>query len=224
MKLKALILAVVLGVASPAPAAKVLITYTGTVSDAFDTSGEFGVPNSDLSGLPYKVVFKLSPKPGTFIYNDGVFGITSGSGATNPLTATLYINGLSHFFTQEGVASLTNGSGLGSEDRVLHLVRPSVDPGNGFIFQTIFSSDHDFVSSSDYAHSLNYSVQPGDTVDGMFGIRGKDGPTGGFLSPEMITITSFVPEPATWAMMIAGFGLMGVALRRRAAVSKVRLA
>ena len=28
-----------------------------------------------------------------------------------------------------------------------------------------------------------------------------------------------VPEPATWAMMIGGFGLVGVALRRRAAVT-----
>jgi len=223
MTLKALILAVVLSVASSAPAAKVLITYTGTVSDAFDTSGEFGVPNSDLSGLPYKAVFKLSPKPGTFIYNDGVFGITSGSGATNPLTATLYINGLSHFFTQEGVASLTNGSGLGSEDRVLHLVRLSIDPFNGFIFQTIFSSDHDFVASSDYAHSLNYSVQPGDGVDGMFGIKGKDGPTGGFLSPETVTITSFVPEPGAWAMMIAGFGLVGGMLRYKKSALKARV-
>lgn len=27
--------------------------------------------------------------------------------------------------------------------------------------------------------------------------------------------TSFIPEPASWAMMIAGFGLSGIALRRR---------
>jgi hypothetical protein len=27
----------------------------------------------------------------------------------------------------------------------------------------------------------------------------------------------FVPEPGTWALMIAGFGLAGAALRRRAA-------
>ena len=128
MTLKALILAAVLSLASSAPAAKVLITYTGTVSDAFDSSGEFGVPNSDLSGLPYKVVFKLSPKPGTFIYNDGVFAITSGSGATNPLTATLYINGLSHFFTQEGVASLTNGSGLGSFPLITTLFHQPIMP------------------------------------------------------------------------------------------------
>ncbi|QMW24505.1 PEPxxWA-CTERM sorting domain-containing protein [Sandaracinobacteroides saxicola] len=30
-------------------------------------------------------------------------------------------------------------------------------------------------------------------------------------------ITAGVPEPATWALFIAGFGLTGVALRRRPA-------
>lgn len=34
---------------------------------------------------------------------------------------------------------------------------------------------------------------------------------GGFMAPG-------VPEPQTWAMMIAGLGLMGVMLRRRRAV------
>ncbi len=31
------------------------------------------------------------------------------------------------------------------------------------------------------------------------------------------TLTSSVPEPASWAMMLVGFGALGVALRRRAA-------
>ncbi len=31
------------------------------------------------------------------------------------------------------------------------------------------------------------------------------------------TLTSAVPEPASWAMMLVGFGALGVALRRRAA-------
>ena len=29
-----------------------------------------------------------------------------------------------------------------------------------------------------------------------------------------------VPEPATWAMMILGFGLVGGAMRRRASISR----
>ena len=34
--------------------------------------------------------------------------------------------------------------------------------------------------------------------------------------------TGAVPEPATWAMMLAGFGLMGAAMRRRSAEARVR--
>jgi hypothetical protein len=57
----------------------------------------------------------------------------------------------------------------------------------------------------------------------MFGIKGKDGPTGGFLSPETVTITSFVPEPAAWAMMIAGFGLVGGMLRHKKSALQLRV-
>ena len=32
---------------------------------------------------------------------------------------------------------------------------------------------------------------------------------------KAITVTSAVPEPATWAMMLVGFGLAGASLRRR---------
>ena len=34
-----------------------------------------------------------------------------------------------------------------------------------------------------------------------------------------VTFTSNVPEPASWAMMIAGFGLVGASLRRRQALA-----
>lgn len=37
-------------------------------------------------------------------------------------------------------------------------------------------------------------------------------------------MTGAVPEPATWAMMLAGFGLMGAGMRRRKAETRVRFA
>ena len=40
-----------------------------------------------------------------------------------------------------------------------------------------------------------------------------------YLDNVSVTTSGAVPEPATWAMMIAGFGLAGSALRRRRALS-----
>jgi len=40
-------------------------------------------------------------------------------------------------------------------------------------------------------------------------------PTAGFWTASFPAVTPGVPEPATWAMMLMGFGAMGFAIRRR---------
>lgn len=40
----------------------------------------------------------------------------------------------------------------------------------------------------------------------------------------VIKITSAVPEPATWGLMLVGFGLMGAAMRRRTVRTSVTFA
>ena len=42
------------------------------------------------------------------------------------------------------------------------------------------------------------------------------------LDPEVGTVSiNAVPEPASWAMLVAGFGLIGAALRRRTAAARI---
>ncbi|KAB7644440.1 PEPxxWA-CTERM sorting domain-containing protein [Polymorphobacter fuscus] len=41
------------------------------------------------------------------------------------------------------------------------------------------------------------------------------GGSGNYFALDNLTVTSDVPEPASWAMMIAGFGLVGAVMRRR---------
>ena len=53
---------------------------------------------------------------------------------------------------------------------------------------------------------------------GLNPFTGINSLTTGFVTIEQLTQVAVVPEPATWAMMIAGFGLAGTALRRRRAV------
>ena len=47
-------------------------------------------------------------------------------------------------------------------------------------------------------------------------LQTKAGPDIFFDSINRATFTAFVPEPATWAMMLVGFGGLGALLRRRA--------
>lgn len=46
-------------------------------------------------------------------------------------------------------------------------------------------------------------------------VYSDNGPQGFTVTLAPVSATGAVPEAATWAMMIAGFGAMGVALRRR---------
>lgn len=41
---------------------------------------------------------------------------------------------------------------------------------------------------------------------------------GGFISVDT-TIENLVPEPATWGLMLLGFGLAGASMRRRRAIA-----
>ena len=50
-------------------------------------------------------------------------------------------------------------------------------------------------------------------LTGTFAMAQYQGP--GHYSLTISATTSGVPEPATWAMMVGGFGLMGATLRRR---------
>ncbi len=56
---------------------------------------------------------------------------------------------------------------------------------------------------------ITYSVSPGDQLVG--GIRFRSGSN----SAEIDNVVFAVPEPSTWAMMFAGFGMIGFAMRSR---------
>jgi choice-of-anchor C domain-containing protein len=46
------------------------------------------------------------------------------------------------------------------------------------------------------------------------------GPWG--VALDNVAVTAVVPEPASWAMLIAGFGLVGAAMRRRPGLTRVQ--
>lgn len=62
---------------------------------------------------------------------------------------------------------------------------------------------------------LQVSLNDADFNAGLFGL-GKSGAT---IAGTFSLVSAAVPEPATWTMMIAGFGLTGAAIRRRRAMA-----
>ncbi|WP_443969552.1 PEPxxWA-CTERM sorting domain-containing protein [Sphingobium sp. CR28] len=66
--------------------------------------------------------------------------------------------------------------------------------------------------------SLDYISTPHLIGDTLFDVSTNDGlAIDDFTLKASLTPTGAVPEPASWAMMIAGFGFVGSALRRRKA-------
>ncbi len=83
----------------------------------------------------------------------------------------------------------------GQGDPVLHYI--SIKQADGYEL---------FYDAAGFASGTTYSFN----TDTYFGVNG-----GGFSHVTVFDSTSAVPEPATWALMLLGFGGIGVAMRRR---------
>jgi hypothetical protein len=58
---------------------------------------------------------------------------------------------------------------------------------------------------------VSFTANKGDILS--FAATGKNDSLGGYI--DDISLSGAVPEPTSWAMMIAGFGAVGAAMRRR---------
>jgi hypothetical protein len=116
---------------------------------------------------------------------------------------TITISGLGSPFTANGLqaAGSTSAAGFGSFDYVINLPKGSDDP-----------SSFSFKATGDGPLTLDFNTVGANhiyfTTD-IFGTTGQTGNVGAVLG------TGGVPEPASWALMLVGFGGLGAALRHR---------
>jgi hypothetical protein len=94
----------------------------------------------------------------------------------------------------------TAAAEIGPEERVLSQVR---------------DRDPDFGGLPALAGLNDPAFAPDPGVDGL---PGGGGPGSISDPPGLLPVTSAVPEPATWAMLILGFFAVGAAMRRRRSV------
>ncbi len=227
MRLVSSVLALgVLSLAAPASAAVVFsdtfdaenggasfLTYTGfanfAVTGGVDLvkSGDFGISCSgscvDLDG---------SPGPGLLT---SLQSFAFSAGDIVRFTATLGGNqrsgGADGFFLGfnfGGNTSLVdygyNFANLGGNDQI---VFAGVTPG--------ISTSYSILGNESFgSYSLFFTAGNAGTLKFFVGTNSADN-VGPLLDKIALSIDSRVPEPAAWAMMLAGFGLVGTAMRRR---------
>ncbi len=88
--------------------------------------------------------------------------------------------------------------------------------GSGLTGQTVFAGGDIYnpangdQSAAATNRRVNFTFGAGETLTGL-----KLTSTGRAFEIDNIAVGGAVPEPATWAMMVLGFGLVGASVRRR---------
>jgi hypothetical protein len=191
--------------AGSASATVVTATFTGTVLSGTDDANLFG--GGDLSGLGFKSVYTFDTSIGL---GDEVPAYAPGEGRI----------GSSGFITGESLTinGLTHSENFTSHNEVVY------DP---FGFADVFYGAYGPVFATQHLNnSLSYGGFHSFTETGSgtaanqgssFAFLGGSLATTGQLDTQRVTLAGpgAVPEPASWALMLLGFGTMGAMLRHR---------
>ena len=212
-------------IVQPASAATILITYTGTVSSGMDETGVFGAAATDLTGKAFTSVYTLNypifgaaDVSGTN-YHETYGGAIYGSNTVSPLSAQITINGVTKSLSGAYSGDHSLQALPGTVSRILDQVG---DDNQNNIINFISNDVNDVINSLNFSDPVSYNLKFGDYSDGGFHLghlsdlnRVSDA-VGNFnnLSVKVESVGA-VPEPATWALLLMGFGMVGATLRIR---------
>lgn len=231
MRVKGLILLASVAFCSmPAQAALFVATYSGVVKNGYDVSNVFG--GASLDGVAFSARYLIDDATSGASSNYGIYSssIAGGTGfghadGTSPVSAIYTIGSLT-FTSGQGGANVQQSNDLWGSDGTYHTALPGMALAGLQINGYNQLQGPSIVSISDFRTPLEYDVQSGDGSFGGFTIGhfvsgSFYGLAGGSFSNTHLSIgpvaseSSAVPEPTSWAMMIAGFGLAGSTLRRQ---------
>lgn len=198
-------------VGAPADAANVVVTYTGKVNQGIDIDGLFGDAGADLTRTAYSLSFAADTSG---FYSDGIDGEYSMIGYCCSVAATMTIGGRS--YTIDGSSAQTTIAqwaapawGYGYQ------INAEADAANGDWTNASVASLDDFFGGLNLLTPLSHTVSNDDATSAIF----SGGNTWLDLRVSTVSVATAnvpapAPEPASWAMMIGGFGLIGTVLRR----------
>jgi hypothetical protein len=226
--------------ASSADAAPYLVTVTGTIGSGYDNAGIFGSAKTYLNGTAFTVTYEVDEAtPGSFLaINTAKDRMLVGTYAATPVLGWLTMNGLTRQVQPlQGTVWVGNDTGIVPQD-YLSFKASSDDLDSGIQYDDWISFgindySHMMLNATAVPEAFSYSMPGSYSMSGNFRFQNsKDGYLAhGEFNPTAMTISSLapppppppplpaVPEPASWALMIGGFGVTGAALRRRGAMA-----
>lgn len=200
--------------------------------------GAAALATTGLSGQAQAAAFFTSPGP---VQPDSNVLFQTASTTGNPVTGALNNSSASVTFSSNESLNVTSSNGqarIGAVDG--DLTNLVISLSSGFTFGAI---EFNLNALADGTANLIFSGADGITGTGSISANGQNffSATGNFdtvtinttsqlADVRQIRITAIatpvgaVPEPATWAMMLAGFGVAGVAMRRRRALARTQAA
>ncbi len=182
-------------------------TFSGSYNLALSTP-RFGVPPIFF---PVTVTINASTTAPLVMMTSSTSGQAGWAGTITVTTTDPVVPGGNLLtVTFAGAVAQFENDGTGNWSAALALAAPNapVNPGDPFIAYLTSYLPQAWIQSS---NQNNFAV----SFSGGNAIEGPYAATGTFAA------VNIVPEPATWAMLIAGFGLVGFAARRRRAVASI---
>lgn len=236
----AAVLVMALLVPSPANAGIFLITFTGTVTSYYDTPLIFG-SHEEVDGKPFSAAFTLTyPSPNGGVdenaYLRSYFGGEQYHTPT-PLTALLTINGRTVSFGGGYSSNFTkfNDAPVTGDAVSAGVTQIDTLPGGFFVIRTTWlgasfqSSTQNFFDTLDFDELVDLDLPAGGTGYGNYLFAAEDDVGSRFATGDLyithlkVEVIEPLPEPATWAMMIAGLGMVGGVMRRRSTDKRNKL-
>ncbi|HEX4710211.1 PEPxxWA-CTERM sorting domain-containing protein [Phenylobacterium sp.] len=210
--------------ASTANAEILTATFAGVVVSVQggDILGLFGPPGSDLVGQAVTATYRIDDSKGVSSYNPPLSSVIFGGpafGTQSPIATTLTIGGKSLVIAgtyesqanQSGPASGSPSVGYSTDDRS--------STQDGFIDVSSANYLNNILTSYDYHIAPPYATDP----NLSYGLLNENVFVGGNWTgagtvmwlPTSFTfsVSSDVPEPSSWAMLLLGFAATGTLLR-----------
>jgi hypothetical protein len=199
---------------APAHATQIIVTYAGKVNSGTDVDGLFGAAGANLKRQDYTLSFTVDTSNFDTIAGDP----SSGLEYLGPVVAIMMIGQQS--YTINGampVSNIVSWAPAAPNGDYDYQINAYAEATNGDWVSGRVGSLYDFFGDLALTTAFSHVISNSDdayTAD-FSGLNTALDLKVSTISLQVVASPTPAPEPASWVMMIGGFGAVGAAMRRR---------